>query len=330
MQTPEPLESILVATDADGLAANAVIRGWTLADRLGARLDLIHAVEAVPPQVEGISRSQHAAMFAGILTGAREKVIESLRRAIQERSIRLAVDDSLRIHPGHAAKVIRDKASELGSDLILLGPHAKRSLFDFGSTARALLSNVAAPIWIQAEPVRAIESILVPIDLSPNSRRSFAYAHGLAAQLGASLRVVHCYTPPDFAYGNSLGVDTAPTYVVDQERSRSKEEFERWMSDFEWGSVPGDSSFVEGNATTRILSEAEHADLVVMGTHGRTGLSRFLLGSVAYSVLKRSTTPVVVISGRERAWLLEEEREEQSPGETSDATTRETDPSLRS
>jgi nucleotide-binding universal stress UspA family protein len=294
---------ILVAVDSEGLAANAAVLGFQLADRLSSKLDLIHAVGIPAPLWPGIGELELTEMHATALAAARAKTLAALGPELRDAGVGARLDELLRVAPGHPAKVILERLEEFGSDLLILGPHASPSLFDFGSTARAILSRVATPVWIQEQPVSPVRSILVPVDFSQNSRKAVQYAHALARRLGASLRMLHCYEPPGFAY-TSGDAAAGPTYVVEEERRAVQAELERWSSASEWGSLPIESSFVDGAPVKTILTLAEQHDLIVMGTHGRTGLARFLIGSVAYGVLKQSRKPVLVIPIPARTWLL--------------------------
>ena len=67
------------------------------------------------------------------------------------------------------------------------------------------------------------------------------------------------------------------------------------MAAFDWSGVPRDAQFLDAEPVETILELARDHDLVVMGTHGRSALSSVVLGSVAYSVLKRSERPVWAI-----------------------------------
>ena len=83
-----------------------------------------------------------------------------------------------------------------------------------------------------------------------------------------------------------------PVYVVEHDRRRAEEEFERWM---EACGVEAQINFCEGKPVQKILEVSQAVDLVVMGTHGRAGLARLLLGSVAYATLKQCSRPVLAI-----------------------------------
>ncbi len=145
----------------------------------------------------------------------------------------------------------------------------------------------------------AVTRVLVPIDFSPSSRAALEYATFLAGKLGAELTVLHVWEPPGY-----VGPDTLALLPVaagqpgwDQTRGEVMREVELFLGRAQ--SRPRNlSARVEaGEPSDAILSVAKEggADLIVMGTHGRTGLSRLLIGSVAEAVLRRSTCPVLTV-----------------------------------
>jgi nucleotide-binding universal stress UspA family protein len=130
--------------------------------------------------------------------------------------------------------------------------------------------------------------ILFPTDFSHTGDAALSLATILARDTGATLIIVHVEEPP-VAYGGGemyYGVPE-PAY----------EEIERMLREitppdkniaFEHRMITGDPA----SAIVR-LAEEEHVDLIVMGTHGRTGLSRLLMGSVAEAIVRRAPCPVL-------------------------------------
>ena len=292
---------ILVGIDSAGMATNAVLQGAGLARELGASLDLVHAVEVPHSLLPGLSGEDLGKLQASAVEHGRRQVLESLAEAVRGTPLAPRVGEHLLVHAGHPARVILERASEVRADLIVLGHHARRPLFDFGSTARAVLARTEAPVWIQPGPIEPIRRILVPTDLSEHSRRALEQARGLAERLGAAICLMHCFEPPAFGYADGA---PGPTYVIDEQREAAQQELGRWMRELEPWAVPVEAHFAEGESAPEILRAAEGADLIAMGTHGRTGLARFLIGSVAYAVLKQSAVPVLVVPSPERSYQL--------------------------
>lgn len=140
----------------------------------------------------------------------------------------------------------------------------------------------------------AIQTILHPTDFSEHSDYAFQLARALAHDFGALLVVVHVAPPPMVAYG---GVMTPPPPPAD-DLSTAKEQLQKFQTP-----EPGlrlERLLEEGDAATEILRVARElkADLIAMGTHGRTGLGRVLMGSVAEQVVRRATCAVLTVKAR--------------------------------
>lgn len=145
----------------------------------------------------------------------------------------------------------------------------------------------------------AVTRILVPIDFSPSSRVALEYATFLAGKLGAELVALHVWEPPGY-----VGPDTLALLPVaagqpgwDQTRDEVRREVEHFLAKLAERPRQLAVRVEAGEPSDTILNAAKDggADLIVMGTHGRTGLSRLLIGSVAEAVLRRSTCPVLTL-----------------------------------
>jgi nucleotide-binding universal stress UspA family protein len=135
-------------------------------------------------------------------------------------------------------------------------------------------------------------TILVPVDFGDASARAVSVGATLAARLGARLVVLHAEsvdTPPYFTH-EQLG-------VIQRERRAAKSRAEEYVADFarKAGAAAPEVRIVEGSATQVIAEAAREADLVIMGTHGRKGASRWWMGSVAERVVHQGATPVLVV-----------------------------------
>lgn len=145
----------------------------------------------------------------------------------------------------------------------------------------------------------AISRVLVPIDFSPSARAALEYATFLSGKFGAELTVLHVWEPPGYVGPDTLALLPVAAGQPGWETTRSEvlREVELFLGKAE-ARPKGLTVRVEaGEPSDAILSAAAGgaADLIVMGTHGRTGLSRLLIGSVAEAVLRRSTCPVLTI-----------------------------------
>ncbi len=295
--------SIVVGVDGKGLSKHAVERAFGLASRFDAHLHFVHALEVYWPMMkaEDMAQAESAALVHAHAEAG---------RVIQAACNHVGADypdaeEKLKVLPGPPAKVLLEAAERHAADLIVLGPHAKRSLLDFGSTSRVLLSRAPAPVWTQIGPAEPIQRIVVSTDFSSHNQPALLFARDVAEKLHAELEVAHCYAPPAFAYSGAVEGTPTPTYAVEAEREAAREQLERATVGPAWKSVKLRKTFLEGDPVEELTRLAHEADLLVLGTHGRTGLSRFFLGSVAYAVLKRVDKPVVVVPSAEMQWLLD-------------------------
>lgn len=307
MKTTPFLSKLIVAVDPEGHAAQAVIRGHGLAQEMGIGIKLVMGVPVPPLLWPGTSQETLQDLHASTLQRAGEQAIQSLEEPLKAAQLKVDLARELEVLPGHPAKVVLQKAHEYGANLILMGAHQRRSGLDFGSTTRRVFSHSKIPIWIQAGPCQAIQKILVPMDFSEHAEQAARHAQALAKFFGASVQVLHCFVPPDFALPDHETSMGTPTYVIDHERQAWEERLQSWMQDFPWDGVSASARFVEGGPQAAILEAAKAHDLVIMGTHGRTGFARFLLGGVAYGVLKHATTPILAIPSLDVSWLIDDE-----------------------
>jgi nucleotide-binding universal stress UspA family protein len=134
------------------------------------------------------------------------------------------------------------------------------------------------------------KKILFPTDFSPASEAALEWATALARDTGATLLIVHVEEPP-MAYGGG------ELYVVGEEVDR--DELRRALAKVmpTDPSVPAEHLLLVGDPASALVqtAEKENVDLIVMGTHGRTGLTRLLMGSIAEAVVRRANCPVLTI-----------------------------------
>ncbi len=296
---------IIVGYDGGAGARNVARASLDMHARFGAHVEFVHAVDIPRPEAVAGRPDRVAEMQAEIEAGAWEHVVLALEGVASASGTDYAVRDHLRVALGHPAEILVTRAKETQADLLLIGPHTRRGLLDFGSTARAILGKSPCDVWVQPREPRAIERILVPTDMSEDSLLAMHTACDLAAEYGAEVTALHCFTPPDLAYAASPGYPIAgPTYVIDDVRKIATEEFDQAMADFDWRGVEHDRRFVEGRPQEAILALQNETDLIAMGSHGRTGLSAAVLGNVAYAVLREAHVPVLAIRHAKRSWLL--------------------------
>jgi nucleotide-binding universal stress UspA family protein len=204
------------------------------------------------------------------------------------------------------APAILSYAAEADVDLIALGTRGRRgpSRVLLGSVAEEVVRRADRPVLtVQGEEKgRAVaspgvvERILVPVDFSEYSRQALRAAKEWATLYDAAVDVLHVIPEaihPAFYMG---GVESIYDMEPDIEQE-TQERIDGFVADTAGPSVEIDTYVMVGNAAPDIVEVAdEHQiDLVVMSTHGRTGLDHFLLGSVAEKVVRHVRCPVVTM-----------------------------------
>jgi nucleotide-binding universal stress UspA family protein len=149
-----------------------------------------------------------------------------------------------------------------------------------------------------------LRRILVPVDFSPCSKAAVSYACFLAERFDAAVDVLHVWQTPDYTSPEQLVQVPGETQHTLASLARRKAEvaMEGFLADLKTP-VKLASRFESGDAYSTILNFAVEGwyDLVVMGTHGRTGLSHLVMGSVAEKVARSAPCPVLSVRAPERS-----------------------------
>lgn len=199
---------------------------------------------------------------------------------------------------GRPADEIVAAAKDWSADLIVLGTHGRKGLerLVLGSTAISVLRRAHCPVMCvgnQPSESMQISRILVAIDDSDQAARAADAASKFARALGAEVALAHV---APFA----LPVEPGYGMVVDHADEALRVAGEEFLARFYWPQdEPQPERLVrQGPIAQEILAVSREwkADLIVLGTHARHGLSRLLLGSTAESVLRRAACSVLCVS----------------------------------
>jgi nucleotide-binding universal stress UspA family protein len=138
--------------------------------------------------------------------------------------------------------------------------------------------------------VLPIHTVLHPTDFSERSEYAFRLACSLARDYSARLVVLHVVTPPVVIYGEGVVPPEPETFRLEAEEKLNQLEAPA-------AGVGLERRLTEGEPVAEILRQAREigADLIVLGTHGRTGLGRLLMGSVAEQVVRQAPCPVLTV-----------------------------------
>jgi len=297
--------TLLVGVDAEGLSDHAIHAALEIEKHFRSKLVLLHAVGTAALSWENVEDPADAARSTGLVVQATRVVLEHVRQLLRARGEDGArAEQLLHVVIGPPAKVLSSQARELDADLILLGTHKRRGWIDLGSTLRGVLAQAPKAVWLQTAPLTPLRSILCPVDLSSESLQALHHACHFARAFGARVEVLHVFHSSQYVLSTWAGYpDLGAAFALDDLRQAARAEFERVLAEFDWQGVEHTLSFAEGEPAERTLEREDAHDLVMLCTHGRTGLPGAVLGNVAYSVMKRCTKPVLAIRHPERELL---------------------------
>ncbi|HBL26109.1 MAG TPA: hypothetical protein DD490_04660 [Acidobacteria bacterium] len=301
--TPSPSPRILVGTDFSPTAAVAVDWAVRLAQRQGARLELVHAVTVPPSAPEYVSPGAlpPGPIFTEEVRQAALGRLETEAFALREKGI----DVEVYLGIGSPSMVICDRAEETAARAVVLGTRGLTGLRHLllGSTAERVVNKAPCPV-LSVHPddqghQRPLRTVLVPTDFSAAAERAIHAALPLLAPQTAETRLIllHAFNLPIeyTAYGP---IPTSLHYLQDTglDAERHLQEMaeklagEGWTVD--WVAREGDPSAV-------IVEEAKNrqVDLIAMGTRGLSGLRHLFLGSTAERVVQQAGCPVMTVRG---------------------------------
>lgn len=208
--------------------------------------------------------------------------------------------EQTQIESAAPAEQILAYADEEDIDLVVMGTHGRRGLdrMLFGSVTEEVVRKAPCPtLTIRADadvaPQQAVRRILVPTDFSDASDVAVSHAKELALTYGAEIDLLHVVEEP--LYPNSYGIDPVPFPTQEV-----VERVEKQLANLAREEIGYEHVMVEatvGRPSSAILNfiDENGIDLVVIATHGRSGLERALLGSVTERVLRQSPAPVFVV-----------------------------------
>lgn len=284
--------TVLCATDFSEQAGHATDLAVRLAARFGARLVVLHVIEY--PDVD-LERFDVEYDFDAYRESLVEEAEDHLRADVAARAEADAEVETL-ITEGASGPEISRVAGDVGADLIVVGAtgHSGIGRVVFGTTPEAVVRDSGCPVLVvrRSVPEEAFRHVLVATDFSAASADAVPHAAAFARAHDARLTILHVAAVyPTTRYGPEID-ETA--------REALEQGAEKRLAAI---SVPAADLKIEArvvrayNAQEGILRAAEDddADLVVVGTHGRGGIGRALLGSTAGSVVRHAHCPVLTV-----------------------------------
>lgn len=147
------------------------------------------------------------------------------------------------------------------------------------------------------DPTVPTGRIVVGVDDSEQAAAALRWALAEGRLRQASVEVVHAWTPPVSAlpFGATLVIPVDEAAIDAEARSSVEELVETALAESDGPRPPVQVTILPGGPSTTLVEVSEGADMLVVGSHGRTGLSRLMLGSVAMACVNHAPCPVVVV-----------------------------------
>ncbi|ELZ05699.1 universal stress protein [Natrialba asiatica] len=283
-------DSLLVPVDGSDPARAALKQALDIAVDTGATVHVLHVVPANESRL-----LQFGDRDIDVLEDEGEEIVDRARSAADERNV--AVVDT--IVQGEPQEQILTYAESHSVDCIIMGAHGRHGLEEYilGSTTERVVHRSAVPVMTvragedvtQSYPYR---SVLVPTDDSDHARAALKLGSTVAARHDSMLHLLFVVDElPETIDPRSTPLSAElkenAHEVLQDAADRTKLSEESLVTAVKAGSVPHQiTSYAESTST----------DLIVMGTHGWTGLDRYLLGSFTERVIRTSPVPVLTTS----------------------------------
>ena len=303
------LSTIIVPLDGSDFAARALPHAKALARSSGAKPVLMRVLPEHGPgsSVDAMEAARAAlSLDAEALRAAGLPVDVTVRRTrpIHPDDVARAIADLARnVYADEVARTITDLADEQRAELIIMSTHLRSGLgqWAYGSVPDSVLQQSSIPVLLvppRAErplPTDRPLRLLVSLDGSELAEEAIEAAELLIGARGAELVLLRVVEPPPYPlYGP--GYAYVP-WDEDAERTAARQYLRAQVDRIQARGVRATAQHATGTPARvigQVARDAE-ADIVLMATHGRSGLSRLVLGSVATSVLQQAETPVLLV-----------------------------------
>lgn len=277
---------LLCATDLLPKSEAAIDRAGMLAEQLKAQLSLVHVVSPTTSERN--------------LEQALQLAITTLNARARAPAWRAGPLPEVAVRTGNPARLIIDSIDKHRVNLLVIGPHRKRSIRDVleGTIAEKILNTRQCPLLIVQKPAEGeYRQVLLALDVAEESGAAVRAAEALVLTAQSQAMVMHVSEPPYQGMLRSAGVGTEEviSYVNHSRREAAAEIrdlLRRTSEDHtRYGVVIGDSH--PARAIRRAV-EMYQPDLLVMGTSGGR-VRRALIGSVASQVMEAAACDVLVV-----------------------------------
>jgi nucleotide-binding universal stress UspA family protein len=304
------IQNIVVPIDFSKMSLQSIQIVKQLARRFGASIHLAHVrqfnyaadfMAPVPPMVPF--------SFMTYEQVGEQTALEELKKVASECGVSSATCDVLSGAPPFDE--ICRLAHTVPADLVVMPTHGRTGLKHvfLGSTAERIVQHSSCPVLVTREKSAKsrngsqgrMKTILVPVDFSTCSREGLRYAIAFANEFGAKLILLHTTY-----LGYIYSCEGTAIYDIPALQKAARKAAERKMRDLvrslDFGAVKFETAFTDGSPVVDICAFAKDhdVDLIITSTHGFTGFTHVLIGSIAEQVVRHALCSVLVVPSHPR------------------------------
>lgn len=295
------LKNILVPIDGSLMAEAALPAAAMLAEKLRARVTLLHVVERhAPDEVHGQPHLKHP------------QDAEDYLRQVAKRTFSKVIDVDCHVHTNEVDDVagsIVEHAEELAHDMVIMCSHGRGAALHLflGSIAQSVISRGSTPVLIThpnadgTPPPFPCRHLLVPLDDDPEHAESLAPSKEIARACEATLHLAFVVPDLTTVSGETALASRMLPGTTKRALELTTQDAERYFQELEEGlrreGFQASAHVLRGDPASVIVEAAQlpEIDLVVLGTHGRTGMDAFWSGSVAHRICSQSRVPLLLV-----------------------------------
>jgi nucleotide-binding universal stress UspA family protein len=289
---------ILVPTDFSDTARCALAHAINLARKFDGEIHLLHVAEIPTPAIPDLPLD--------IIDIVEEKGIADLDELVNSFDMDLPEITRV-VRAGIPSKppadVILEYAKDLDADVLVIGTHGRRGArrFLLGSVTEEVVRRAMCPVLTIRKQKKAylmpsVQRILVPVDFSDASKKLVDLAAELAQKLHARITLMHVVDIEFYPY---YGLTEDPVRLIERNMiDVSMNKLNEMVESLRDRGVKANWETDTGH-TVRVINEyaeRNEIDLILVGTHGRSGFDRLMLGSIAEKILRSAFCPVMIMN----------------------------------
>ena len=299
-EDPLRIRTILVTSDFSEESYRALEFALPLAKHFGATVHVVHVYEGA---------HQFSSIATSPMLWSDVEIAQRLAEQVQRRFGTHPRTQDCHIRTGKPFQEIIATAQELEADLIVIATHGHGGFkrLTLGSTTEKIIRHAPCPVLVVREATRGpiktaaegivLEKILVPVDFSECASEGAKYASVFATRVGADLLLTHVINPPDYMAVEGTIVEPDSPQLIETALLDAEDELDKMENFLPLIGISAETQVAVGTPIDKLAeaSARPDVDMVIISTHGYTGLRHALLGSTAEQLVRLAHCPVLVV-----------------------------------